>query len=98
LACVVLSFGGVAAAQDAPKAEHGQWIAESWCTGCHAVEGAVSATDVAPSLRQIAKAPGMDEAALRRQLTDPYPPMPDLHLSKKAVELLIAYFASLRTD
>jgi mono/diheme cytochrome c family protein len=98
ITCSILTSSSAVAAQDDVKARNGQQIAETWCTSCHAVDKAKSATDVAPSLRQIAQSKEMDEAALRRQLIRPHPPMPDLHLSNQTVDLLITYIKSLRGD
>jgi mono/diheme cytochrome c family protein len=70
-------------------------LAQFWCSGCHALEDAPSATDVAPSFPSIARASGQDRRWLTTWLMAPHPRMPDFTLSREEIEDVIAYLSSL---
>lgn len=76
--------------------ERGQRLARQWCSGCHLVEPSNMASDVAPTFSQIAENRDLTPDRLRRWLSDPHPPMPNLSLSRAEIEVLVAYLESLR--
>ena len=73
----------------------GAFLASRWCDSCHLVEGAVSASDAAPSFQSIARKHGKDQAWLRAWLSSPHPPMPNLNMSRQEIDAIIAYLATL---
>lgn len=84
------------ATAQAGNAEEGRKIAESWCVSCHTVSGAAGARDAAPPFAVIARNPAYDRDRLLQVLSDPHPPMPKIHLSRKQLDDIIAYLGSLR--
>lgn len=79
-------------------AEVGKRTAESWCSSCHLVDGVGTAIDGAPPFRAVANDPAKTSAFLRTWLTDPHYPMPNLELSRRQIDDLVAYFESLRGE
>ncbi len=88
----LLATGGAEAAGDVAT---GHQLAQRWCTGCHTVDAAGPARDTAPPFAGIAEQHKHDDAWLRGRLMKPHPPMPDLHLSRREMDDLIAYINSL---
>ena len=83
-----------AGAQDAPA---GGSLAERWCMACHVVEPNQStATDNAPSFREIVVRPGTTAGSLDRYLSTGHTLMPDFSLSSQERDMLVAYILSLR--
>ena len=83
-----------AAAQD-PSA--GGRLAVRWCMACHVVEPNQStATDNAPSFREIVVRPGTTAGSLDRYLSTGHTLMPDFSLSSQERDMLVAYILSLR--
>lgn len=76
------------------NASIGEALAKHWCSGCHLVRGAKSATDAAPTFQSIARDPQESADHLRAFLSKPHPPMPPIPLSGAEVEDLIAYIRS----
>ena len=92
LASALLAFP--AAAQD-PSV--GGRLAVRWCMACHVVEPNQStATDNAPSFRDIAARPTTNAGSLDRYLSVGHTLMPDFSLSSQERNALIAYILSLR--
>lgn len=75
-------------------AQVGRALADHWCSGCHLVAGARSATDAAPTFASIARNPSNTTDHLRGFLAKPHAPMPPIPLSGTEVEDLIAYIRS----
>jgi len=83
-----------AAAQDRSV---GGSLAVRWCMACHVVEpNQGTATDNAPSFRDIAARPGTTAGSLDRYLSTGHTLMPDFSLSSQERNALIAYILSLR--
>lgn len=80
----------------AGNAGEGRRIAERWCVSCHTVSSDAAARDAAPPFEVIARDPAYDRDRLLQVLSDPHPPMPKIHLSRKQLDDIIAYLASLR--
>ena len=94
LAGAICCAGGTATAGD-PMA--GADIAKRWCTSCHATGNSAAARDIGPPFVTIANDSNRTDDRLRAWLADPHPPMPNPGLSRREIEILIAYLASLRT-
>ena len=87
-------WAGAAVGQDA---EEGGRLARRWCADCHVVGSEQErGGDAAPAVAAIAEARAGQEAWLAGWLSDPHPPMPDLGLSRRQIEDVIAYLDSLR--
>src|SRR5262249_5691458 len=84
---------GVTWAQDA---DNGHRIAERWCSSCHAVDKHAANPTPAPAFADIAARHPNDEKWLRAWLMTPHPSMPDLNLSRREIEDLVAYLRSVR--
>jgi cytochrome c len=69
----------------------GEALARRWCSECHLVAGARTATDAAPTFQSLASDPTKTPAHLRAFLAKPHAPMPPIPLSGTEVEDLIAY-------
>lgn len=90
---VLFSAGALGA-----EASKGQKIAEAWCVSCHTVPGGAAARDSAPPFELIARNRAFDRDRLLQILSDPHPPMPKIHLSRRQLDDIIAYIHSLRTS
>jgi cytochrome c len=89
LAALCLSGG----AQAAGDPENGRAMAERWCTSCHAVGRGTAGSDAAPSFPTLARERSQEQ--LRRWLSEPHPPMPNLALTRAEIEDVVAYLLSL---
>ncbi len=80
--------------------DEGLKLAQTLCTNCHLIEGAVGNTVTVgiPSFSGIANKPGQTGANIERVLIAPHAPMPDMKLSYPEIQNLIAYIDSLRAD
>lgn len=76
-------------------AEAGRQLARQWCANCHTVEGR-NASDQAPPLEAIAKKPSSTPKHLRAWLSTSHTNMPDLSLSKREIDAIIAYLDQLK--
>jgi mono/diheme cytochrome c family protein len=87
-ALLVMGPGGAAAAD----AANGGVIAARWCAHCHAVAPGSQRSDAGPpSFAQIGRNPAMDAGALAAFLTAPHPRMPDLSLTRREIDDLLAF-------
>jgi mono/diheme cytochrome c family protein len=80
-------------------AQSGFALAQDVCAECHAVvkgEGQ-SPHAQAPSFTMIANAPGMNAARLRVWFSVSHRSMPDLHLTDRQADDLIAYIFGLKS-
>ncbi len=95
LACAMIFVPSLAAAQDA---QQGHEIAQRWCSSCHVVERTATAAsaDGLPTFPTIAAKPDMSADRLRAAMNPQHSRMPDLALSKRQQDDLIAYIDSLR--
>jgi mono/diheme cytochrome c family protein len=88
--------GSLALAAGSP--ETGRLLAQHWCSGCHAVPGARTASDAAPSFVSVAKAHKGDATWIRAWLMAPHPPMEGINLSRQQIEDVTAYLQSLPSN
>jgi len=89
-----LCLGGQALADGYVAA--GKTVALQWCAGCHVVNGGKSGQDGPPPFRSIANRPNVTTSALRAFLFQPHGRMPDLQISRRDQEDVIAYILSLK--
>lgn len=80
------------------RADLGHEIARVWCAQCHVVEpeGAGFAQSDVPTFDEIANRAGISVVRIENFLTDPHPPMPNLHLSRQEMRNLATYILSLK--
>lgn len=83
-------------AAKAADSDRGHAIARQWCASCHLVEAGQAGGDTAPPFATIANDPNRYPNGLRAWLSDPHPPMPNLHLSRSEIDDVIAYLETLR--
>ncbi len=74
----------------------GLQLVRQWCTSCHQVEAGGHRNEVAPAFMSIANNPLKTPDKLRNWLIAPHPPMPNFNLSRRAIDNIIAYLASLK--
>lgn len=87
-----LLSAGTALAADA---KHGAVVAKRWCAACHVVSGdQKSGSADVPPFAEIARR-RTDPKALAAFLADPHPKMPDMHLTRREIEDIVAYIRSL---
>jgi mono/diheme cytochrome c family protein len=86
---------GLAWAQDV---EQGHQLAARWCANCHVVERttAMASANGLPTFPAIAANPRATPELLRATMSAQHGRMPDLQLSKRQQDDLIAYIQSLR--
>jgi mono/diheme cytochrome c family protein len=81
----------------AGDASAGKALAETWCSSCHLIgPEQTSATTEAPPFETIAKRSDDEIAALALFLADPHPPMPQMSLTRREIQDLLAYISSLK--
>ncbi len=83
----------------AANVARGKAMAERWCKLCHVVgpDQSSAPADGAPSFMWLAKNKPSD-AELKTFLISPHPPMPNLSLSRKEIDDVVAYIRSLKTE
>jgi len=93
-AVLLAGFTAPASAADSLR-EEGAKVARDICSECHAIaenqRGAV--VDGAPSFPTLARS-DFTEGNLRAALTTPHPVMPEMPLSERQVEAVLAYIRS----
>jgi mono/diheme cytochrome c family protein len=95
---VVVASATPIASQEIGDAKRGEAMAKSVCAECHAVEKGEggSRNGKAPRFQSLAAARGMTPMALTVALRTSHREMPNLVLSNREVDDLIAYFAVLK--
>lgn len=95
LACLLVLAPGLAWAQDV---EQGHQLATRWCANCHVVErtSAAASANGLPTFPAIAASPRTTPELLRATMSAQHGRMPDLQLTKRQQDDLIAYIVSLR--
>lgn len=89
------AFASLSASAFAADAKHGKTIAARWCAACHVVASdQKSASADVPPFADIALR-RTDPKALANFLADPHPKMPDMHLSRREIDDIVAYIRSL---
>ena len=98
IALSIVATAQSAAAQDLGDARAGFAYADGVCAECHAVKKGqrVSPHERAPAFEVVANSRGMTEMALRVWFQSPHPSMPNLILTEKLSDDLIAYIMSLK--
>ena len=96
LALVLITFAAPALSQG--DAVVGKQTAESWCGSCHLIDGVGPAIDGAPPFRSIANDPVKTNTYFKTWLTNPHYPMPNVELSRRQIDDLVAYIESLRAE
>lgn len=76
--------------------EAGKAVVEMWCVSCHLGSGGRVTQDGAPPITAIARVMQPDTDMLQRVLADPHPPMPEVSLTRRQIEDVVAYLATLR--
>ena len=97
-ATAFLALAAHAASQELGSAKRGEAIAKSVCAECHAVEKGEggSRNAKAPRFQTLATTRGMTPMAIMVALRTSHQEMPNLVLSNREVDDLIAYFAVLK--
>jgi mono/diheme cytochrome c family protein len=83
-----------------PSAEQGHLLAQRLCAGCHLTEGG-SANGLpagVPSLRAIANRAGQSSERIAQALIQPHAPMPDMQITRREIDDILAYLQTLRAD
>jgi mono/diheme cytochrome c family protein len=99
-----LAFAGIAmitAAMSASAADidQGRKLASQWCSNCHVVApDQARGGDSAPPFVAIAETAAGRSGDLRAWMADPHPPMPNLDLTVREIDDLLAYIESLSGD
>ena len=95
LAGLLILVPGLAWAQDV---EQGHQLATRWCANCHVVERTTAAASAngLPTFPAIAASPRTTPELLRATMSAQHGRMPDLQLTKRQQDDLIAYISSLR--
>ncbi len=92
---VAAMISGGALAQEGELRIRGEQLARDICSGCHAVAedqpGAV--VDGAPAFPALARS-SLTPAELRGALTTPHPVMPQMPLSQRDIDAVLAYIRS----
>jgi len=73
----------------------GGFLVQRWCSACHAIQAAPTATDAAPSLNALAQTNKANPDWVKSWLTNPHPPMSVLNLSAPEIEDIQAYLRDL---
>jgi len=86
---------GLAWAQDV---ERGHELATRWCANCHVVErtAAAASANGLPTFPALAANPKTTPELLRATMTAQHGRMPDMSISKRDQDDLVAYISSLR--
>lgn len=94
-AAVVAGLGPVGAARAAGDAAAGHALVRQWCMSCHVVEEGGAGPDTAPPFAAIARRRAGDPAWVRAWLSAPHPPMPNVNLTRREIDDIIAYLDGL---
>jgi mono/diheme cytochrome c family protein len=81
------AFGG--------DASEGAATARKWCAECHDITGSTT-SDKVPGWRHIANDPERTPEKLRNFLVRPHGEMPQIALTQRQIDNLLAYIATLR--
>jgi mono/diheme cytochrome c family protein len=95
---LLIAVTSSAGAQQPGDLQKGEALAQSICAQCHAVRsGQMRSPDpMAPSFSNVAKWPGMTEAALRAWLQLSHRSMPNFVLDDNETNNVVAYILSLK--
>jgi mono/diheme cytochrome c family protein len=94
---LALAIAVPAAAQDAVDPAGGAELARTWCSDCHVVSPQQEhGNDAVPSFAAISADPTTTPASLQAFLAKPHGQMPDLKLSHRQIDDVVAYILGLR--
>lgn len=95
IACLLVLMPSLAWAQDVDR---GHALATRWCANCHVVEGTAAAASAngLPTFPALAASPKTTPELLRATMTAQHGRMPDMAISKRDQDDLVAYIFSLR--
>ena len=97
---IVIALGvlGLSVPAWSADAARGKDLAERWCNSCHIIDnsGAGTAADRAPPFPELAGDLTKTTPYLEGFLTVPHYPMPDLQLSRRDINDLVAHIQSLK--
>lgn len=100
LACAAALAAGVALLPAVSAAQgderSGRAIAGRWCVECHLIAPSGPGSDIGPTFESVANDPDRSQSRVRGWLADPHPPMPNLDLTRREIEDVIAYLESLK--
>ena len=97
LALILSACVAAASPSAAADVATGARLAGQWCANCHVIGGTPAGTvqQGPPSFRAVAQG-GLSADQLRAFLSHPHGPMPDLSLTRREIDDLIAYIDTLR--
>jgi mono/diheme cytochrome c family protein len=75
-------------------ADVGRELARRWCTACHVVDPEGTGADAGPPLPAVLAGKRSPEQIVG-WLADPHPPMPNLDLSRREIDDIMAYLQRL---
>ena len=100
LVCTAMGFSAtmeIGFALEAGNSAQGKAIAERWCSACHMVSPSQSQVHVdVPTFPSIARKLPAEADVLAAFLANPHPPMPNLNLTRRDIQDLLAYIATLK--
>ena len=100
LVCATIGFSAsmeIGFALEAGNSAQGKAIAERWCSACHMVSPSQSQVHVdVPTFPSMARKLPAEADVLAAFLANPHPPMPNLSLSRRDIQDLLAYIATLK--
>ena len=90
--------GAAGAAGDAGDGDAvvGRQLAQSWCSGCHQIDTHKPGTFPGPNFTDVANLPSTTPLALKVFLRTSHKNMPNILLSDRQAEDLVAYVLSLK--
>ena len=74
----------------------GRQLAESWCSGCHQIDAHKRGTSPGPNFIDVANLPSTTPLALKVFLRTSHKNMPNILLSNRQAEDLVAYILGLK--
>lgn len=95
-AALAVLVPALAHAQASGDPQNGLRLARQWCTGCHVVEPSGRGGDSGPPFHEVANRADRTPTTMRAWLTNPHPPMPNLGLTRKEIDDIVAYLDSLQ--
>ena len=93
----MLALAGSLAHSDAHAADagNGRALAEKWCVNCHLIGSESRGGNSAPPFTAIAANPDRDSAWLQTWLSTTHETMPEMPLTRRDIDDLVAYIQTL---
>ena len=93
----ILAAAPAAAQQPNGNSDRGHALAQTWCSGCHLIEGReTTARDTVPSFAAIAAMKSTTVLSLEAFLQTPHGRMPDWRLTRQQIDDVVTYIMTLR--